>query len=135
MSDQPVTLYLPDDLYEQIQQVAEASDRSVENVLLESLNLLFKEGTAAFRDLSELAGYSDEQLWAVVHRRLPWVKSMRLRELTTLSKQSELTPEQETELEQLLSLNDQYMLFRSESLRILRQRGHDVDLFLETART
>jgi hypothetical protein len=130
MSQQPVTVELPDDLYERIQQAAEESNRSVETVLVESLNLLFGEPSSD-PNISALKDYSDEQLWAVVYKRLPWTQSERLRELSAQNKQSLLTNVELRELETLLELVDTQMLMRSEALLRLKERGRDVEGYLK----
>jgi hypothetical protein len=126
MSDQPVLINLPDQLYERIQQVAEASERSIEAVLLESLDILFANDVPDTTEPGELSSYADEQLWAIVERRLPWPQSIRLHEL---SEKSALSDDERQELEQLLDLTDRLMLARSEALRILKARGHNIDRF------
>jgi hypothetical protein len=134
MSQQPVQLELPDELYERIQQVAEESNRSLESVLVESLQLLFSQPSLSndlTANLAELVNYSDEQLWAIVHRRLPWSDSMRLRELIAQSKQTALADSEKRELEYLLELVDRSMLLRSEALLRLKERGRDVERYLK----
>lgn len=81
--------------------------------------------------LAALSNYSDEQLWAVVYHRLPWTHSMRLRELSARQKQSALTNEEQRELDELLLLVDDLMLLRSEALLQLKNRGHNIDLYLK----
>ena len=76
--------------------------------------------------LPQLAHYFDEQLWDIAYRRLPTSLSVKLHKL---SEQVVLNPYEQAELEKLLELNDQYMLLRSEALRLLKQRGYDVDGF------
>lgn len=127
MSDQPVLIHVPDTLYERIQQIAEDSHRSVETVLLESLDILFADVNLSPNDMSELQAYSDEQLWAVVHRRLPWTQSLRLQELNAKARSSELSDPEEMNLKKLLEITDLQMLLRSEALRLLKERGYDVD--------
>lgn len=76
--------------------------------------------------LSELEQYFDEQLWDIAYRRLPKSLAVRLHEL---SEQDALNREEQIEVQNLLELNDQYMLLRSEALRLLKQRGYNVDDF------
>jgi len=68
MTQKSITLELPDDLYHRIEEAAESTDRPMETVLLESLDLLFH---AAHRELeADLTTCITPQLWAVVYRRL-----------------------------------------------------------------
>jgi len=129
MGEKSVTLHLPDELYESVQEVAEASERPLEDVLLESIGVLFRRPSSDLNAmLAELANYSDSQLWAVVYRRLPWPQSLRLRELNA---KGQLDDAERHELEQLIDLVDRYMLLRSEALLLLKQRGQDVDTYLK----
>lgn len=134
MSQKSVTLQLPDDLYERVHEVAEASKRPIETVLLESIDILFRTPSVAGdmdKLLAELSDYSNAQLWAVVYRQLPWTQSLRLLELSARGKRGQLTESEQNELERLLDLVDRYMLLRSEALLLLKQRGQDIDSYLK----
>jgi len=129
-----ITLDLPDDLYEQVHRVAAQSQRPVERVLIESLRLLFvppPSPTDLATCLAALPSYSDAQLWAVVYQRLAWPQSQRLHELSAKNKLERLTEDEQRELEDLLSSNDHAMLLRSEALRLLKNRGYDIETYLK----
>jgi hypothetical protein len=127
----PSNCNFPREIYERAQQIARASNRSVESVLLDGLALLF--GTLPDADVSPdaLKDYSDEQLWAVVHQRLAWPQDTRLHELVTLGKRDQLTSDEQAETERLIQLVDHQMLLRSQGLLLLKQRGHDVEMQLK----
>jgi hypothetical protein len=132
MAQQPIILQLPDDLYERVRQIAEESKRPVENILLDSLELLF--GNLPDDEAlspSVLGALTDEELWAIVHRPLAWPQDAYLRELTALGKQGDLSAEQRAELERLVNQVDRYVLLRSQVLLLLKQRGHDVERHLK----
>lgn len=134
MSGKSITLDLPEDLYERVRQVAEQSQRPLERVLVESIRLLFvlpPTSTDVATILAAMPGYSDAQLWAVVYQRLAWPQSQRLHELSAKNKREELTENEQSELEYLLTLNDHAMLLRSEALILLKNRGHDIATYLE----
>lgn len=128
-STKSVSVDLPDDLYRRIRDVAERNERSVESVLRESLEAMFG-GAEPESILAELDGFRDDQLWAVVYQRLVWPENERLRDLIARGKQGSLTQAEHTELNTLLDRADRYTLLRSHALRLLKQRGHDVDQFL-----
>lgn len=129
MGHQSVVLDLPEDLYDRIRQAADVSDRSLETLLIESLDLLFGDTLDSSLSVPELDAFSDVQLWAVVYRRLPWPQSNRLHDL---SEQRPRTAQEQTELDQLLNRVDQDTLLRSEALRLLKERGHAVERFFAT---
>ena len=122
-----IELEIPAEIIERARQIAHDSNRSVESVLLEGLSLLFGAPTDTHISLDDLKGYSDEQLWAVVHNRLAWPQDTRLRELMALGKQGQITAEEAKELERLIGLVDHQMLLRSEALLLLKRRGHNVE--------
>jgi len=129
MSHQPVTLELPEALYERVRQIAENSNRSLETVLMDSLALLFGDDIELPPEM--LKTLSDEQLWAIVHRRFAWPLDTRLRELTDLGQRGALSQDEETEMTQLVDAVDRYVLLRSQVLLLLKQRGHDVEHHLK----
>jgi hypothetical protein len=134
MPGKSITLDLPDDLYEQVHQVAAQSQRPIERVVLESLRLLFVPPPSSAdiaTSLAALPGYADAQLWAVVCQRLAWPQSQRLHDLSAKSKLEGLTADEQRELEDLLSSNDRAMLLRSEALRLLKNRGYDIEAYLK----
>ncbi len=129
---QSVSVELPDDLYERIREIAERNDRSVEAVLRESLEVMFGgESADPEHEVERLASYRDEQLWGIVYQRLAWPRRERLRELTERGRQGELTALEQAELETLLNWADYLTLLRSEALRLLKQRGQDIDRYLK----
>ena len=90
MGQKTVTLQLPDAFYDSAQEAAEAAGRSVETLLLESIDLMFHRLSPSDdvdRTLADMRTYSDVQLWATVYRQLPWTQSLRLRELSAQGKQ------------------------------------------------
>jgi hypothetical protein len=134
MPGKSITVDLPDDLYERVQQVAAQRQRPVERVVLESLRLLFVPPPSSAdlaTSLAALPSYSDAQLWAMVYQRLAWPQSQRLHELSAKNKLERLTKEEQLELEDLLSSNDQAMLLRSEALRLLKNRGYNIEAYLK----
>jgi len=134
MPEKSITLDLPEDVYERVRQVAEQSQRPLERVLVESIRLLFvlpPTSTDVATTLTALPGYSDAQLWAVVYQRLAWPQSQRLHELSAKNKLEQLTEDEQSECEYLLTLNDRAMLLRSKALLLLKNRGHDIAAYLE----
>jgi hypothetical protein len=134
MPGKSITLDLPEDLYEHVQQVAAQSQRPVERVVLESLRLLFVPPPSSVdlaTSLAALSGYTDQQLWAIVYQRLAWPQSQRLHELSVKNKLERLTEDEQRELEDLLVSNDRAMLLRSEALSQLKHRGYDIEAYLK----
>ncbi|MBK8025056.1 MAG: hypothetical protein IPK19_27535 [Chloroflexi bacterium] len=121
-----VELQIPPELLERAQEIAQTSNRSLEDVLVEGLVLLFG-ALPALPTPEDLQHYADEQLWAVVHQHLAWPQDARLHELISIGKSGQITESEKTEMEQLIALVDQYMLLRSHALFLLKQRGYEVE--------
>jgi hypothetical protein len=132
MSQQTVLVDLPPDLFQRIRTVAEASNRPLQTVVVESLELLFGHLSDDVESLlPALESMSDEQLWAVVHRRLAWPQDARLRALVTSGAQRTLSADEQAELEVLIDQVDQYTLLRSRALLLLQQRGRNVAMYVK----
>jgi len=130
MNQSLVELQIPPDIYKRAQQIAKDSNKSVESVLLDGLNLLFGASDTHI-SIDELKNYSDQELWIVVNHRLTLIQDTRLRQLVELGKQGQLSTAEQTEMEQLLDLVDHQMLLRSEALLLLKQRGHHIEQTLK----
>ena len=123
---------LPAELYQQVLEAAARSDQSVETVLVGSLALLFGNPPGGWDHLEAiLESLPDEQLWALVYRRLIWPEGARLRELTARGKQAPLTEMEQAELDALIDEADRYALLRSRALLLLKGRGHDIEARLQ----
>ena len=131
MSEAVYRLDIPEPVLHRIRQIALENEQSVEAVLIESLNLLYGDFTGEDLSLEALKDYSDEQLLAIVHRRLAWPQNSRLRELAALGDEGEMSAEQLDEMEGLIELVDHQMLLRSEALLLLKQRGCDIQRHLQ----
>ena len=134
MAEKTITLHIPDELYRQVEKAAQASERPVENVLLDSISLFVNyPQTPQQLDtwVGQLSHYTDSQLWGVVYHRLAENDSLRLGELSEKNGHETLTAQEQDELTNLLHLVDRDMLLRSEALLLLQQRGHDVQPYLK----
>lgn len=122
-----IHLNVPADLYARIQEAATRSDQPVEAVLVESIGLLFGAPSIDWDHLATtLETLTDEQLWALVYRRMAWVAAGRLRDLTGRGRQVSLSEEEQVELDALIDEADRMTLLRSHALLMLQQRGHNV---------
>ena len=133
MAHQPVTLELPEELYERVRQAAQDSQRSVESVLMDTIALMFASDVSEALSPDDLETLHDEQLWAIVYRPLAWPQDTRLRELTALGKSGALSGDEQAEMEMLIDAVDRYVLLRAKALLLLKERGHDVEHRLKSS--
>ena len=131
MPAQTVTLTLPEPLYERAKETAQAVDRSLEQVLTQSIALSLP---ALETDLppdvrSELVALpllSDDELWAVARSRMDESKQAHLEDLAEAQKHRLLTPAEQSDLTRLMDEAERMMLRKSEAYRLLARRGHAV---------
>ena len=77
-------------------------------------------------DAQQLANFSDEQLWELFRGvSISCSEDFRLTKLIKLSKQGVLSSDEQSELESLIEIYDQYVLLH------LKQRGYDVEQHLK----
>ena len=127
MSRQSIVLELPDELYDRVRNIAEAHQIDIESVLLDSIALMFGELEGKAIEPGKLSAYTDEQLWAIVHRHLAYPQDARLRELSAKAQETALSEAEREEMTRLVAQVDRYILLRSQALLLLKQRGYDVE--------
>lgn len=120
-----ISIELPDELYEQLQDSANKDQLSIEEAAIKSLAWFHgtSEQDIEFT-LKTLDYYPDDRLWEIV--RQEFGKFERLDELTALSKRQPLTDDQQTELEKLLNEQERLLLLRSKAMVVLKERGHEI---------
>ena len=131
MNTQPVTIQLPEDVYERLQILAEKRQNSVESELLEVVvnafpgeeNELSAELTQILNDLSLL---DDKALWQAARSHLPRSASERLEFLHHKRQREGLTAAERDEDTTLLAQYERYLLVRAQAAVLLKQRGFDV---------
>jgi len=133
MVEATVELRVPAAIYERAEAIASDSGRSAESVIVDGLSLLFGELSGMELEPEALKDIADEQLWALVHRRLTPKQDARLRDLLDLGNQGRIRSQDEAELAQLAAMVDQQMVLRSKALVLLQRRGHDIDLYFDSA--
>ncbi len=127
MSRQSIVLELPDELYDRVREIAAAHQIDIESVLLDSIALMFGELEGKAIEPGNLNTYTDEQLWALVHRHLAYPQDARLRELSAKAQEGALGENEREEMTRLVAQVDRYVLLRSQALLLLKQRGYDVE--------
>lgn len=130
MATVEITLQLPDSIYQQMRQIADASGQPLDAVMLEMYTMLANQPLDLPIETAWLDNYTDAQLWGVVYRRLPEPLDNRWQELLAIRDDRTLTPSEDEELLRLMTMSDQYMLYRSKALLLLQQRGYDTIAYL-----
>ena len=131
MSQQIVTLELPDGLYTRLQQAARATGRSLDDVLLHALEVgsppSWDEAPAEFQAaLAALDRLDDEELWRIARSHKTEADMERYQELLDKNANGALSVQERDELTELRIEFDRYMLRKVQAAALLRWRGHQV---------
>lgn len=128
MSAQPLTINLPEATIRTLRRAAELTFRSMDDVVLNALNVIFTAPPNLPPELgSEFAAMhslSDEALQTASTSALSPAQQGRLNQLSHAGGERNLTPAEHAELASLLNLYDQSVLRRAQALAILAFRGH-----------
>jgi hypothetical protein len=130
MAVRPITVNLPDSLYEQLRRRAERAQRTVEAELLEVVATAVPASGALLSELADaiapLALLDDEALWRAARSRLPAEAAERMEALHHRQQREGLTPAEAEDLAALVGQYERAMLVRAQAAALLKQRGHDV---------
>ena len=127
----PIQLDLPAALYERIAEAAARADRQVDDILVDTLALLFDAPALNWERLATtMDALSDAELWALAYRRAAWTTTTRLHDLTAHGQSAQLSPAEQRELDDLTDEIDRIMVLRSSALLVLQRRGHDIRNYL-----
>lgn len=119
-----VTLDLPRQIYQKAAQIAKATKRPIEQVVVEWIQPPI-ERTGSLQDavLAGLDTMSTAQLTQVVRSTATLEDSERLRELLNLQEQRELTEVERDEAARLVEQEDLITLRKAKAIYLLKQRN------------
>lgn len=131
MTTRTVTLELPDGLYTRLQQTAQATDRSLDDLLLHAIEVgsppRWEDAPAEFQaDLAALDRLDDEALWRIARSRQTEADMERYQELLDKNANGVLSDDERDELEELRTEFDRFMLRKVHAAALLRWRGYQI---------
>jgi hypothetical protein len=131
MTSRTVTLDLPENLYLRLQQAAQATHQSFDEVLLRVVQVGSPPGwddvPAEFQtDLAALDRLDDAALWQAARACQSEADVARYQTLLERNTNDALTPADQAELKRLRTEFDRRMLCKAQALALLRWRGHQV---------
>jgi hypothetical protein len=126
-----VTLQIPEALYQRLAIAAGATQRSLEDVILQALQIgsppTWKDVPEEFQtDLASLDRLDDNSLWQIANSKKMPLEMERYDFLLSKQQNTELTASEKLELEQFRTDSDRFMLRKSQAAAILKWRGHNV---------
>ena len=129
MSEQTITVTLPDSVCDRIRTTAQTISLSSEEVIRQSVMLLLPAFESDIPpnlrlSLTKLSLLNDIQLWKTANSIMENTRQIRLEKLAELHKHRSLANEEQAELDSLMDEAQQIMLCKAEARRLLAQRGH-----------
>ncbi len=125
-----VSVELPAPIFRRLQQIAEVTHRSVEEVLATTIDAALPPApnvpVEVADDLASLAVFSDAALWSAAQLALSPEQQRHLSQLSQDGKMRQLTAAEDAELTQLIDAYDRAVLRRAKALALLAQRGYDI---------
>ena len=130
MANHPVTIEIPDEVYERVRRVAQERARPVEQVLADHLADAFSALAALPADeQAELAAFrllSDDTLRGLAGAQMTHREKERALYLGDRTSRGVLTPEERGEYERLVERGDRLTLRKAWAAGVLMDRGHTV---------
>jgi hypothetical protein len=131
MSTRTVKVQLPESLYIRLQQAADATHRSLDDVLLHAVQVgsppRWDDAPAEFQaDLAALDRLDDAALWRIARSGMTEAEMERYQELLDKNANDALVAEERDELVNLRIEADRLMLCKAHAAALLRWRGHQV---------
>jgi hypothetical protein len=128
MTFQPVTLNLPETIYQSAWRTAKAIKRPVEDILLtvikSSLPPLEGLPPEVIEELTELESFADAQLSRVAQSTLPEPRQRKLSRLLRKNQAETLTERERHTLDDLISESERLMLRKARAYVLLKWRGY-----------
>lgn len=126
-----VTLQIPDLIYQRLVNTANATGRSLEEVMLHALKVGsppdWDNVPDEFKtDLAALDRLEDEALWKIALARKTTEEMERYDELLDRNQNGTLSQAEQLELIGLRSQSDRFMLRKAQAAALLHWRGHHV---------
>ncbi len=132
MSDHPLTLQVPEYLYERLHQLAEATAEPVEAVVIRQLEATLQDTEIARlpRDeQQELAAFnvlSDDTLFGIVREQMPRPLQDQMQSLMDKNNFGTITPEEYSDLSALVERGNRLMLRKAWAADVLIKRGFSI---------
>lgn len=137
MTLHPVTIELPDAVYERLCRKAEQAHRTVQDELLDVVEAAVladdKLSPEMEERLASLAVLDDTALWDAARTTIPAETSEELEQLHFKRQREGLTESEAQRAAQLLGQYERAMLVRAQAAALLKERGHDVSSLVRAA--
>jgi hypothetical protein len=130
MTNQTITLEVPDQVYQRARRAAEALQRPTEEMIVDALSaslpLLDEVPVEMTRELAAMALLSDETLVSIAGSRISNEREKKLHDSLDRQGRGELDEQGQQELAALMAEYGRTMLRRAHAVTLMTRRGHPV---------
>lgn len=127
---QTLTLRLPDLIYQRLVDLAQKSDRPLEEETVSLINAALMTDAELVADISDrlnqLALLTDEELWSAAKFQASEDDNDLMQELLEKRQRQGLTLEEVEQVQVLSKHFNHIMMVRAKSAALLAERGHDI---------
>lgn len=133
--EQPITVLVPQSVYERIRRAAETRRRTVADEVAAVVEQAFagEQPPETAGVVEQLPHLSDPDLWAAARLKVPAKQATRMQNLVWKEQAEGLTVAEQEEADLLQRYAQHVMLVRAEAAALLHERGHDVSGLIEPA--
>ena len=132
MALKTLTLSLPDSIYQQLVDLAQKSDRPLEEETVRLINSALMTDAELAADISDrlnqLVLLTDAELWNAARSQASEDDDDLMQELLEKQQRQGLTPEESEQAQMLSRLFNHIMMVRAKSAALLAERGHDISI-------
>jgi len=131
MISRTITMQLPENLYMRLQQVAQAIQQPLEQILLRAIQVgsppTWETAPPEFQAaLAALDRLDDTSLWRIARSRYTEVDMQPYQQLLDKNAEGTITLIEQQELERLRYEFDRHMLCKAHAVTLLHWRGHQI---------
>ena len=135
MAGQPITVELPEEVYERVQRTARGMQQPVEQALVRlvtaAMPSLEHVPPAYHGELEAMEALSDAELWREVESQIPVAQQRQLTQLQRKHQSGAMTERERQTLARLRMEVDRVLLRRSYAYLLLKCRGHRIPTLTE----
>lgn len=128
MTQQMVTLQLPENLYRRAHRAARTSQQSLEETLVRVLDTALPPAEADLaelgREMQALVEADDQTLLQIANQMMPVEHQHRMHELLDIQGMRRLAPDEQLELNELINEYSRLTLLKAKAYALLARRGH-----------
>jgi hypothetical protein len=131
MTDRPITLSVPEYVYDRARQLAESTSEPIERVMVRQLEAALSEPLPTLPpneqdELDALQHLSSEALWTIAREQMPADQQTRMQVLMDANTKGTIAESASQEFSRLVETGQRLMLRKAQAASLLTKRGFTV---------